>query len=153
MTPTVTAIRQLFLQPERRYPVAEAAALLGVDWREVRGWMESGELAAVDTEAGLVVPWGELASLGMERWSQEVVEEALGEELAAALPELVRLTSIEVLVPRLEVVALELKAAAEGISVSAILARELRDFVSAHLEWLAARVPALAEALDWPQGR
>ncbi len=36
-------IRALFLQPTRTYSLGEAAMLLGMDWREVRGWVEAGE--------------------------------------------------------------------------------------------------------------
>jgi hypothetical protein len=144
-------IRQLFLHPSPIYAVAEAAALLGVGWRDVRGWLEAGELAAVDGDSGLVVPWAELASFGMERWSQEAVEAALGTELAAALPELVRLWGLAVRLPRMHIVALDHLASAEGESVSQLLARELRDLLSAHAEWLAARIPGFAEALAWPE--
>jgi hypothetical protein len=151
MTTTAANIRQLFLHPCPTYAVVEAAALLGVGWREVRGWMESGELAALDTETGLVVPWGELVSLGIERWSQETVEEALGDEVGVALPDLVRLTDVRVRLRRLDVVALEQLAAADGVSVSQLLRRELRDLLSAHSEWLAARIPGFAVALAWPE--
>src|SRR5688500_8493583 len=102
----VLQIRTLFLHPRPTYPIPEAATLLGIDWREVRGWMESGELEGVDTDEGLVLPWAELVSFGMDFWSQETVEAALGAELAEAIPELLRLTDLEVRIPRLELVAL-----------------------------------------------
>jgi hypothetical protein len=144
-------IRDLFLHPRPTYPIPDAAALLGIDWREVRAWMESGELEGVDTDEGLVLPWAELVSFGMDFWSQEAVEEALGAELAGAIPELLRLTDLEVRIPRLEVVALERVAARERRSVSSLLARELRDFVSVHSEWLSGEVPGFAAALAWPE--
>jgi hypothetical protein len=144
-------IRTLFLHPLPTYPIPGAAALLGIDWREVRAWMESGELEGVDTDEGLVLPWAELVSFGMDFWSQEAVEEALGAELAEAIPELLRLTDLEVRIPRMEVVALERVAARERRSVSSVLARELRDFVSVHSEWLSGEVPGFAAALAWPE--
>jgi len=98
-----------------------------------------------------VLPWGELASFAMELWSQEAVEEALGAELAGAIPELLRLANLEVRIPRLQVVTLERLAAADGASVSAVLARELRDLVSVHSAWLSREVPGFAEALSWPE--
>ena len=146
----VAAIRRLFLEPEPTYSVGKAAELLGIDWRELRAWMESGEIEGVETDEGLVVPWAELVSFGMEMWSQEVVEEALGEDLIAAIPELLRLTELAVRIPRMEVVALERLAAVDGESVSAVLARELRDLVSVHAPWLSVEVPGFAEALAWP---
>jgi hypothetical protein len=144
-------IRDLFFHPRPTYPIPDAASLLGIDWREVRAWMESGELEGVDTDEGLVLPWAELVSFGMDFWSQEAVEEALGAELAEGIPELLRLTELEVRIPRLEVVALGRVAARERRSVSSVLARELRDFVSVHSEWLSGEVPGFAAALAWPE--
>ena len=151
MTDT-SRIRELFLRPHPTYPLPDAAALLGTEVRELRAWVESGELEAVDTRDGLVLPWSEVVSFGMEWWSQEVVEEALGVEGAEAIPELLRLTELEVRIPGIEVVALERVAARERRSVSAVLARELRDFVSVHSEWLSVEVPGFAAALAWPEG-
>jgi hypothetical protein len=148
---TATGIRKLFLQPRDTYSISDAAALLGMEWRDVRAWMEAGELEGVDTDQGLELPWAELVSFGMDFWSQEAVEEALGTELAEAIPELLRLTDLEVRIPRMTVVALERVAARERQSVSAVLGRELRDFVSVHSEWLSAEVPGFAPALEWPE--
>lgn len=147
----VASIRSLFLEPKPTYPIAEAATLLGMDWRDVRSWMESGELEGVDTDDGLVLPWAELVSFAMEFWSQEIVEEALGTELADAIPELLRLTELEVRIPRIEVVVLERLAARDGKSVDSVLARELRDLVSVHSDWLAREVPGFAVAFAWPE--
>jgi hypothetical protein len=146
-----TLIRRLFLEPKATYSIADAATLLGMKLRDVRGWMEVGELEGVDSPEGVVVPWTELVSFGMDFWSQEVVEEALGAELAEAIPELLRLAQLEVRIPRLEVVALERLAARDGKSVDAVLARELLDLVSAHSEWLATEIPGFAAALAWPE--
>lgn len=147
----VTRIRTLFLHPRPAYPLPDAAALLGIDEGEVRGWVEVGELAAVEGDGVAVVPWAELVSFGMDLWSQEVVEEALGAEVAEALPELVRLTELAVRIPRLEVVALERVAARDGESVDRVLARELLDFASAQAPWLDREVPGFLAALAWPE--
>jgi len=147
----VDHVRSLFLHPRPSYPIADAAALLGMSWRDVRAWIESGELEGVDTDEGLVLPWAELVSFGMEFWSQEVVETALGADVADAIPELLRLAELEVRIPRLEIVALERLAAFDGKTVSAVLARELRDLVSVHAEWLATEVPGFAAAFVWPE--
>jgi hypothetical protein len=149
--PVVENIRSLFLHPRPAYSIAEAAALLGMGWRDVRGWIESGEVEGVDSDDGLVLPWAELVSFGMEFWSQEVVEEALGAEMAEAIPELLRLTDLEVRIPRMEVVTLERLAAADGMTVSAVLARELLGLVSVHSEWLSREVPGFAAAFAWPE--
>lgn len=151
--PDVESIRSLFLSPKPTYSIAEAAILLGMDSREVRGWVETGELEGVDTDEGLTVPWSELVSFGIDFWSQEVVEEALGADVAEAIPELLRLTELEVRIPRLEVVALERMAARDGKSVDTVLARELLDVASANSWWLEKEVPGFLAALAWPELR
>lgn len=123
MTTTPTHIRTLFLHPSPTYAIGEAATLLEMDWRDLRGWMESGEVEGIETDEGLILPWAELVSFGMDFWSQEVVEEALGAELAEALPELLRLAELEVRIPRMEVVALERLAALDGERPRAGVAR------------------------------
>jgi hypothetical protein len=143
-------IRQLFFSPQPTYTVREAADMLGMDVDDVRGWMEVGEIEGVETDEGLVVPWSELVSFGMDFWSQEVVEEALGAEAAQVIPELLLLADLEVRIPRMQVVTLERLAAIDGETVSAVLARELRDLVSLHSEWLSAELPGFAQALAWP---
>src|SRR5258706_4182236 len=92
MLTTPAHIRRLFLEPRPTYTIAGAANLLGMHWRDVRAWMESGEVEGVDTDEGLVLAWGELVSFRMDFWSQEVVEEAFGADLAAAIPEVLQLT-------------------------------------------------------------
>lgn len=143
-------IRSLFLTPRPTYSITEAADVLAMNWCEVRGWIESGELEGVESERGLVVPWAELVSFGMDFWSQEVVEEALGAGVAEAIPELLRLTDLEVRIPRMQVVTLERLAAIDGETVSEVLARELRDLMSVHAEWLSVEVAGFAEAFAWP---
>jgi len=72
-------------------------------------------------------------------------------EVADAIPELLRLTELEVRIPRLEVLALERVAMRDGRSVDAVLARELLDFASAEAEWLDREIPGFLEALAWPE--
>jgi hypothetical protein len=118
---------------------------------DVRGWMEVGELEGVDTIEGIKLSWGELADFGMGFWSQETVEEALGADLADAIPELLRLADLEVRIPRLEILALESLAERDGKSVDSVLARELLDVVSAQSDYLATAIPGFTAALRWPQ--
>jgi len=99
--PNVSAIRTLFLHPHPTYPLPHAAALLGMSEQELRGWIEAGEVEAVGTTETAELPWDEVVSFGMEFWSQEVVEEALGEDVARVIPELLRLTDLEVRIPRM----------------------------------------------------
>ena len=117
------------LHPKPTYAIAQA---------DVEEWIDSGELEPVDTPDGLAVPWSELVSFGMAFWPQEDVE-------------LLRLAELEVRIPRIEVVTLERLAARDHSSVSDVLARELRDLVSEHSEWLSREVSGFAEAFAWPE--
>lgn len=144
-------IRDLFLHPRPTYSIADAASVLGMDALEVQGWVEVGELEGVETASGVMLPWAEVVSFAMDFLSQEVIEEALGDDLAMVIPELVRLARLEVLVPRFEIVALERVAGQEGKSVDAVVARELLDFASMHSPWIGAEVAGFAEALQWPE--
>ena len=144
-------IRDLFLHPHPTYSIEDAASVLGMDVREMQGWVEVGELEGVEVESGIMLPWSEVVSFAMEFWSQEVIEEALGDDLANVIPELVRLARLEVRVPRFEIVALERVAGREGKSVDAVVARELLDFASVHSPGIGAEVAGFAEALQWPE--
>jgi hypothetical protein len=142
-----TAIRQLFLEARGSYSIHDAAKLLGTSADAVESWIDVGELEA----SGGAIPWSEVASFALDFWSQELVEEALGADLANAIPELLRLSDLEVRLPRMQVITLERLAALDGETVSAVLARELRDLVSVHSEWLSLEVTGFAEAMAWPE--
>jgi hypothetical protein len=146
----VSKIRNLFLSPQKTYSAAQAAEATGMSLEDVLGWMEVGELEGIDCRGEIVLPWDELVSFAMDFWEQPDIEAALGAELAEALPDLLQLADLEVRIPRMEVVALEKLAARDGKSVDTVLARELRDVMSAQSEWLATEIPGFAAALAWP---
>jgi hypothetical protein len=147
----VSKIRNLFLNPQQTYSAAEAAQATGMSLEDVLGWMEVGELEGIKVRGEIVLPWDELVSFAMDFWEQADIEAALGAELAEALPDLLQLADLEVRIPRIEVMTLEKLAARDGRSVDTVLARELRDVMSAHSEWLAKEIPGFAAALSWPQ--
>jgi len=68
------------------YLLGPGPETLAMPLDDVRGWMEVGELEGVDTIDSVKLSWGELADFGMGFWSQETVEEALGADLADAIP-------------------------------------------------------------------
>ncbi len=117
------------------------ARVLGFSERDLHAWVESGELEPIDRH-GLLLPWSEVASFAMEFWSPEAIEEALGSDVAAVIPSLLRLVDLEVRLPRMQIVTLERLAARAGGSVSAVLARELRDLVSVQARRAAAGTPS-----------
>src|SRR3954453_6958478 len=147
MTASHPQIRELFLNPRPNYSPAAAAEAVGMRVEEEWGANAVGELEAGENGD---VPWAELVSFAMDFWDQAEVEAALGDDLADVLPELLQLAELEVRIPRLEIAALERSAVRDGRSVDAVLARELRDLVSAEFSWLCREIPGFAAALYWP---
>ncbi len=148
---TAMRVRSLLLSPRPGYSISDLSVLFAMSADEIRGWIEVGELEASGPRDGLSVPWSEVVSFGMDFWSQEVVEEALGTDVIDVIPELLRLADLEARIPRMQVVTLQRLAALDGETVSAVLARELQDLVSVHAPWLSLEVPGFAEALAWPE--
>ena len=147
MTASPTQIRELFLNPRPNYSPAAAAEAVGMSVEELWGANAVGELEADENGE---VPWAELVSFAMDFWEQAEVEAALGHELASVLPELLQVGELKVRIPRIEIAALERIAVRDGRSVDAVLARELRDLVSAESSWLSREIPGFAQALNWP---
>jgi len=147
MTDTTAHIRRLFLDPKDTYSDTEAAQLLGMELLGLTRRIESGEIEGVRTCRGITVSREELISFAMDYWPQETIEEALGDDLAKAIPKLLRLADLHVRIPCYEILALELLAERDRKSVDAFLARELRDVVSAESEFLAAKIPGFTAAL------
>jgi hypothetical protein len=151
MTEAAAHIRRLFLDSKDTYSTAEAAAILGIEPLDLKNLMESGELEGVRTCCGMKLSRKELISFAMDHWPQASIEEALGDDLPNAIPKLLRLADLHVRTPRFQILALERLAERDGKSVDALLARELRDIVSANSQYLAAVIPGFSSALRWPQ--
>jgi hypothetical protein len=150
MTKAAANIRRLFLDPKDTYSDAEAAEILGINPLDLKRAIESGELEAVRTCCGMTVSRKELISFAMDFWPQETIEEALGDDLARGIPKLLRLADLHVRIPRFEILALERLAERHGKSIDTVIARELRDLVSAESDFLAAKIPSFTAALRWP---
>jgi hypothetical protein len=150
MTEAAPNIRRLFIDPKDTYSEAEAAEILGIKPLDLKKRMESGEVEGVRTCCGMTVSCKELISFAMDFWSQETIEEALGDDLAKGIPKLLRLADLHVRIPRFEIVALQRLAERDGKSVDAVLTRELLDILSAESDFLAAKMPGFPAALRWP---
>jgi hypothetical protein len=77
MTPT--HIRTLFLHPKPTYAIGEAATLLEMDWRDLRGWMETGEVEGIHrpTTAGRTALCRATGPLPARAWSGRARKVAL----------------------------------------------------------------------------
>lgn len=143
-------VRQIFLNSPESVPVGRAAELLGISLQELERDMDDGAIVAVSTSGKPRIDREELMATAMQKFEQARIEEALGEDAVAVLPEAIRLVDLRSRVPRYQRDVLEALATQRGTSVDDVLTRELEDVVSAYADDVAAQVPALADALAWP---
>jgi hypothetical protein len=148
---TRNRIRHIFLSPRPNIPLMPAADLLGITLKELKREVESGAIVAVSTKLGQRVAREELMAAAMRVWDQAAIEEALGEDAAAALPEAIRLVELRARVPRYQRDMLRYLAERNRTTVDEVLTRELEDIACAHAEELAAVVPGFDMAMVWPE--
>jgi hypothetical protein len=127
-----------------------AAELLGMTLKELKREIESGAIVAVSTRLGQRVTREELVAAAMRVFEQAAIEEALGDDAAAVLPEAIRLVELRARVPRYQRDMLRYLAERHGTSVDEVLTRELEDVACAHADELAAVLPGFAAAMEWP---
>jgi hypothetical protein len=147
---TLSRIRHIFLHPHPSFGLMTAADLLGMTLKELRREIEGGSIVAVSTGLRQRVTSEEMIAAAMRVWEQGVIEEALGDDAAAVLPEAIRLVELQARVPRYQREMLRYLAQRDGTTVDEVLTRELEYVACAHSEELAAAVPGLEIALGWP---
>jgi hypothetical protein len=97
---TRNCIRNIFLSPRPNVPLFSAAGLLRMSFEELKKEIADGVIVAVSTRLGQRVTHEEMVTAAMRRWEQGVIEEALGDDAAAVLPEAIRLVELRARVPR-----------------------------------------------------
>ena len=143
-------IRQIFLSPAPTFALMPAADLLGMTFAGLKREIADGSIVAASTRLGQRVSREEMLAAAMRTWEQTVIEEALGEDAAAVLPEAIRLVELRARVPRYQKDMLHYFAQRHGTTVDEVLTRELEDVACAHAEELATAVPGFQSALAWP---
>ena len=149
---TAEAIRRVFLNRQDSYPAAEAAEILGWTPSEMDRAIEEGTIEVIRGRSGDRIPWQEVATLLTARCPQVAIEEALGAEMAAVIPEPVRLAELRIRIPRYQIAMLAQLAERERVSVDELMARHLLDLASSECGWLRRRVAGFEEAMRWPSG-
>jgi hypothetical protein len=149
---TRSRIRHIFLSPRPNFALMTAADLLGFTLKELKREIEDGAIVAVWTALGERMTREELVAVAMQKWEQSVIEAALGKDAPSVLPEAIRLVELRARVPRYQRDVLRALARREGMSVDAVLTRELEDVACAYRDELVGAVPELAMALAWPDG-
>ena len=148
---THSRIRHIFLSPRPSFALMTAADLLCMTLKALKREIENGAIVAVSTGLGQRVTREEMIAAAMRVWEQGVIEEALGDDAVAVLPEAIRLVELRARVPRYQREMLRYLARQNRTTVDEVLTRELEDVACAHSEELAAAVPGFDMALAWPE--
>jgi hypothetical protein len=142
-------IRNLFLHKKSHYSLPEAASVLRWSIAKLAEEVAAMELLPVNADA--LIPWQTLAALAITEWSPEMIEGALGAEVAAVLPALSCLDRLCVRLPRYQIVALEAAARRRRETINAFLSRYLLDQTCIEAPSLVRTVTGFREAYLWPQ--
>ncbi|MEA2414574.1 MAG: hypothetical protein QOI58_1231 [Thermoanaerobaculia bacterium] len=144
-------IRAIFLHPEPRVTVAEAAHMLGWSSGRLNEAMRDGEIEVAGTCRSSSVDVAELVEMALSLWPVTQIERALGSSARKILPPGLRTRTLCRRLPRYLIDMLQQLAAAERTSLELFLSRELQNLASARRETLARELPGFAEAFDWPR--
>jgi hypothetical protein len=148
----INRIRAIFLHPEPRVTVADAAHMLGWSSGRMNEAMRDGEIEVIGAGRSSCVEIAELVEMALSLWSMTDIERALGSSARKILPLGLRTRRLCTRLPRYLIDMLQHLAAAERASLELFLSRELQDLASARRETLARELPGFAEAFDWPRG-
>jgi hypothetical protein len=146
---TRSDIRNIFLSNRQSCALMTAALLLGMTLKELKKEIEDGAIVAVSTRVGQRIAREELIAVAMQKWDQATIEEALGDNAAAVLPEAIRLVALQARIPKYQRDMLRWFARRDETTVDAVLSRELEDVACAHAEELSAAVPGFEAAIGW----
>ena len=144
--PARSDIRRIFLNPRPHLALMTAADLLGMTLKELKKDIDEGVIVAISTGVGVRITREEMMATALRLWEQTVIEDALGVDAAAVLPEAIRLVLLRVRVPRYQRDVVVALAQRHAVSVDEIVSRELEDLACVHAEELAPAVPSLRAA-------
>lgn len=142
-------IRQIFLSPRPNFVLYTASILLGMEYRELLREIADGAIVAGSTRLGQRISREEMIAAAFRRYEQSVIEEALGADAAAILPEALRLVELRARVPLYQRDMLRYFAGRDGTSVDTVLSGQLDDVASAHSEELTEHLPGFAAAFAY----
>ena len=111
-----------------------------------------GDVELWTTPLGKWFPRAEMMAKSLEIWPLHVIEEALGDDADAILPQVIRCAELCVRLPRHHIDMLEYRAEQQETTVSGVLERELDGIACAHMEELSEALPGFGEAMAWPVG-
>ena len=147
---TRSRIRHIFLSPRPNFALMAGADLLGMSLKELKHEIGIGAIVAVPTRLGQRISKEEIIAAAWRVWPQAVIEEALGEEAATVLPEVIRLVELRARIPRYQRDMLHALAEWQETTVDEVLTRELEGVASSYADDLAGAVPDFRLAMRWP---
>lgn len=134
---------------KRSYTVAEAASLLGIDEQNLLGDIERRDIRTDERDR---LPWSEVAYLALRTWPLDLIFQAVGPEASSYIPELLRPTTITLMLPGYQVRAIEVLARDQQLDVSTFVQLHLLDLVSAESPFLVEQIPGFLAAFRFPFG-
>lgn len=154
------AIREIFLRRRAEYTTNEAAQLLRLGLGEMLALIEDGTLHAevkrkrrqLGGPRHSLMPWNELASAAMVRWTVVQIYDALGTEASAALPSHFRPVELKaVRLPEYQLRLLETLAQNEGVSLEQYVYDALLSVeVAGDPDAMEKLLPGFTEAIRFP---
>jgi hypothetical protein len=154
------AIREIFLKRRSEYTTREAASLLRLGLGELIAWIENGTLHVESKRKRKqlggprhsLVPWKELASAAMLRWTVLQIHDALGSEANGVLPRLFRPAELKaVRLPEYQIRLLETLAQNKGVSLEQYICDALQAIeVAADPDTMEKLLPGFKEAVMFP---
>jgi hypothetical protein len=154
------AIREIFILRRPEYTTWQAAQLLRINVGEVLALIDRGTLYAdVKRKRGqlggprhALIPWQELASIALLRWTVVQIHDALGQDADSVLPPLLRPAELkavrlpEYLIRLLETLAHGAKVSLEEYIYSVLLGLE----VTADPDAMEKLLPGFKAAIRFP---
>ncbi|HEV7240463.1 MAG TPA: hypothetical protein VGQ36_14585 [Thermoanaerobaculia bacterium] len=154
------AIRAIFLKRRPEYTTRDAAQLLRMTLGEFLAWIETGvldiEVRRKRRQLGgprhALIPWKEVASAAMLRWTVVQIHDALGKDADGALPRLLWPVELKaVRLPAYQVRLLETLAQNSGVTVEEYVYTALLgvEAAASHAE-IESMLPGFTEAVQFP---
>ncbi len=143
-------IRQLFLERADAYSLTEAAAIVGISRSTLVREADDDQREAYRVGGAWRFTWRQVAFIALRRWSLAEIFDALGDSASRVLPTLLGFREITIQLPQFLLTAMEVDAAANGVTVDEWLRQELTDFAGTVVRKMETRCPGYRRAYMFP---
>jgi hypothetical protein len=145
------SIRTIFLQPGPHVSLKDARRLFAGYNRQIEELIAEKEIQTSTRRGAASLTRADMAALALAVWPLEVIEQALGEDAARALPPALRSRAVALNLPEYQAAMLDYLAGDRGTTAGDLVSRQLHDLETEYLDMLLASVPGFAEAMNWLQ--